>query len=635
MLRRCPDPVAPPCPQAFGRAAERCDPGSCGATQRNPAAARAGGIRDHRVLIRQRNGKPSQLMLLTLLRTYLRPYGRPITVLVLLHLAATIASLMLPSLNADIIDNGIILGDIPYILRQGGWMLAVSLIHVTCTVLAVFLGARTAMAFGRDVRSAVFRQVASFSRREVAEFGAPSLITRNTNDVQQVQMFTVMGFNMLVMAPIMMVGGVIMALRENAGLAWLVAVAVPLLGVAIAIIISRLVPAFRRLQERIDRVNEVMREQLIGVRVIRAFVREEHEKQRFARANRDLTDVALYVGRWMALFFPVVMLVFSLSNVAVIWFGGLRIDAGLMEIGSLTAFLAYLIQILMAVMMSTFIFMMLPRAAVSADRIGAVLNTSFSVVPPAEGKSAPAQGVLRFEDVSFRYPSASHPVLEDISFAAAAGQTIAVIGPTGAGKSTLMHLIPRLFDATGGTVRVDGIDVRDFHPDALCARTRFVPTTAYLFSGTIAENLRYGRPEASEAEMWEALEIAQARDFVTALPEQLEAPVAQGGTNFSGGQRQRLAIARSIIKKPSIYLFDDSFSALDMSTDARLRAALGPVTRSSIVLINAQRIATIEDADLILVLEDGRIVARGTHEELLASSPVYQEIVESQQLVEA
>jgi len=574
-------------------------------------------------------------MLLTLLRTYLRPYGRPITALVLLHLAATIASLMLPSLNADIIDNGIIPGDIPYILSQGGWMLGVSLIHVTCTVAAVFLGARTAMAFGRDVRSAVFRQVASFSRREVAEFGAPSLITRNTNDVQQVQMFTVMGFNMLVMAPIMMVGGVIMALRENSGLAWLVAVAVPLLGVAIAIIISRLVPAFRRLQERIDRVNEVMREQLIGVRVIRAFVREEHEKQRFARANRDLTDVALYVGRWMALFFPVVMLVFSLSNVAVIWFGGLRIDAGLMEIGSLTAFLAYLIQILMAVMMSTFIFMMLPRAAVSADRIGAVLNTRSSVVPPTEGKSAPAHGDLRFKDVSFRYPGASHPVLEDISFTATAGQTIAVIGPTGSGKSTLMHLIPRLFDATGGTVRVDGIDVRDFDPEALWARIGFVPQTAYLFSGTIAENLRYGRPEASEAEMWEALEIAQARDFVTALPEQLEAPVAQGGTNFSGGQRQRLAIARSIIKKPSIYLFDDSFSALDMSTDARLRAALGPVTRSSIVLINAQRIATIEDADLILVLEDGRIVARGTHEELLASSPVYQEIVESQQLVEA
>lgn len=574
-------------------------------------------------------------MLLQLLRKYLEPYLRPITALVLLHLAATIASLMLPSLNADIIDNGIIPGDIPYILRQGGWMLGVSLVHVSCTVLAVFLGARTAMAFGRDVRSAVFRQVASFSRREVAEFGAPSLITRNTNDVQQVQMFTVMGFNMLVMAPIMMVGGVIMAIRENAGLAWLVAVAVPLLGVAIAIIISRLVPAFRRLQERIDRVNEVMREQLIGVRVIRAFVREEHEKQRFARANRDLTDVALYVGRWMALFFPVVMLVFSLSNVAVIWFGGLRIDAGLMEIGSLTAFLAYLIQILMAVMMSTFIFMMLPRAAVSADRIGAVLNTSSSVVPPPEGKSAPAQGDLRFEDVSFRYPGASHPVLEDISFAAAAGQTIAVIGPTGAGKSTLMHLIPRLFDATGGTVRVDGIDVRDFDPEALWARIGFVPQTAYLFSGTIADNLRYGRPDASEADMWEALEIAQARDFVAELPEQLEAPVAQGGTNFSGGQRQRLAIARSIIKKPSIYLFDDSFSALDMATDARLRAALKSVTQESIVLINAQRIATIEVADLILVLEDGRIVGRGTHDQLLATSPVYQEIVESQQLVEA
>lgn len=574
-------------------------------------------------------------MLAKLLRTYLKPYGRPIATIVILHLAATIASLMLPSLNADIIDNGIVLGDIPYIIRQGGWMLGVSMVHVLCTIAAVFLGARTAMAFGRDVRSAVFSRVAAFSRREVAEFGAPSLITRNTNDVQQVQMFTVMSFNMLVMAPIMMVGGVIMAIRENAGLAWLVAVAVPLLGIMIAVIISRLVPAFRRLQERLDRVNEVMREQLMGVRVIRAFVREEFEEQRFAAANHNLTDVALYVGRWMALFFPVVMLVFSLSNVAVIWFGGLRIDAGLMEIGSLTAFLAYLIQILMAVMMSTFIFMMLPRAAVSADRIGEVLATDSSVVPPARGQTAPAKGQLRFSNVDFRYPGASQPVLHDISFSARAGQMVAVIGPTGSGKSTLMHLIPRLFDATGGTVGIDGIDVRDFEPEALWARIGFVPQKAYLFSGTIASNLRYGKPDASEEEMWEALEVAQARDFVSALPEGLDSHVAQGGTNYSGGQRQRLAIARAIIKKPAIYLFDDSFSALDMSTDARLRAALKPVTRESIVLINAQRVATIEAADQILVLEDGRIVGRGTHEQLLATSAVYAEIVESQQMVEA
>src|SRR5690625_152018 len=440
---------------------------------------------------------------------------------------------------------------------------------------------------------------------------------------------------MLVMAPIMMVGGVIMAIRENAGLAWLVAVAVPLLGVAIAIIISRLVPAFRRLQERIDQVNEVMREQLIGVRVIRAFVREEHEKQRFAAANHNLTDVALYVGRWMALFFPVVMLVFSLSNVAVIWFGGLRIDAGLMEIGSLTAFLAYLIQILMAVMMSTFIFMMLPRAPVSADRIGAVLATDSSVVPPARGQTAPVKGQLRFSNVDFRYPGASQPVLHEISFSAQAGQTVAIIGPTGSGKSTLMHLIPRLFDATGGTVGIDGIDVRDFEPEALWARIGFVPQKAYLFSGTIASNLRYGKPDASEEEMWEALEVAQARDFVSALPEGLDSHVAQGGTNYSGGQRQRLAIARAIIKKPAIYLFDDSFSALDMSTDARLRAALKPLTRESIVLINAQRVATIEAADQILELGDGRIVGRGTHEQLLATSAVYAQIVESQQMVEA
>lgn len=574
-------------------------------------------------------------MLLSLFRTYLRPYGRSITFIVLLHAVATMASLLLPSLNADIIDYGIIPGDIPYIMQRGGIMLAVSLVQVLGTVSAVFLGARTAMAFGRDLRSAVFRHVATFSRREVAQFGAPSLITRNTNDVQQVQMFAVMSFNILVMAPVMMVGGIIMALRENAGLAWLVAVAVPVLGITIGLVIMRLVPGFRRLQERLDRVNEVMREQLTGVRVIRAFTREEREEERFREANWNLTDASLYIGRYMSLFFPVVMLVFSVSNVAVIWFGGLRIDAGLMDIGSLTAFLAYLIQILMAVMMSTFIFMMLPRASVSADRIGEVLDTATSVAAPTRGERPPERGTLEFRGVSFSYPGAEKPVLEDISFSAKAGQTVAVIGPTGSGKSTLMQLVPRLSDATAGQVLVDGTDVRDFEPEALWQRIGFVPQKTYLFSGTIADNLRYGRPDATEDDMWEALETAQAAAFVRQLPEGLEAPVAQGGTNFSGGQRQRLAIARAVIRKPEIYLFDDSFSALDMATDARLREALKPVTRSSIVMLNAQRVATIQDADLIVVLEDGRVVATGTHETLLEESPVYREIVESQQLVEA
>lgn len=574
-------------------------------------------------------------MLLKLLRSYLKPYSGTIAVIVALHLVATIASLLLPSLNADIIDNGIVPGDIPYILGRGGWMLGVSFVQVSATVAAVFLGARTAMAFGRDVRSAVFRQVAGFSAREVAHFGAPSLITRNTNDVQQVQMFTLMGFNMLVTAPIMMVGGVIMAVRENAGLAWLVAVVVPLLGIAVGLIIRRLVPAFRVLQVRLDRVNEVLREQLGGVRVIRAFVREEYETGRFDTANRELTDTALFTGRTMALFFPVVMLVFSLSNVAVIWFGGLRIDAGLMEIGSLTAFLAYMVQILMAVMMSTFIFMMLPRASVSADRIGEVLETESSVKLPASGVVRPVEGTLEFQAVSFQYPGATQPVLSDISFSARAGQTVAVIGPTGSGKSTLMHLLPRLFDVTSGSLLIDGTDVRDYDADDLWGRIGFVPQKAYLFSGTIASNLRYGKPDASEEEMWAALTVAQARDFVARLPDGLESEVAQGGTNFSGGQRQRLAIARAIIRQPAIYLLDDSFSALDMSTDARLRAALKPVTRDSIVIINAQRVATIVDADLILVLEAGRIVASGTHGELLAGSAVYAEIVESQRTVEA
>ena len=574
-------------------------------------------------------------MLFKLLRKHLRPYGRTIVVIVLMHLVATICSLLLPSINADIIDQGIVLGNIPFILQRGGIMLGVSLVQVATTIAAVYLGSRTAMSVGRDLRTAVFSQVSRFSRQEVAQFGAPSLITRNTNDVQQVQMFTVMAFNMLVTAPITMVGGIIMALRENAGLAWLVAVAVPLLGIAIGLIIVRLVPAFRKLQKRVDRVNGVMREQLTGVRVIRAFVREHQEEQRFGQANRELTDVAMTVGRWMALFFPIVMLIFSMSNVAVIWFGGLRIDAGQMEIGSLTAFLSYMVQILMAVMMSTFIFMMLPRASVSADRIGEVLETESSVAQPTTASQPGHKGTLEFRDVSFHYPGADAPVLSNVTFSARAGQTVAIIGPTGSGKTTLVNLVPRLFDATGGQLLLDGSDVRDFQLEELWSRIGFVPQKSYLFSGTIASNLRHGKPDASEEEMWAALEVAQAKDFVSRLPDGLDSPVAQGGTNFSGGQRQRLSIARAIIRKPEIYLFDDSFSALDVSTDARLREALKPVTRDSVVVINAQRVATIMNADLIIVLEDGHIVGMGTHGELVESNPVYQEIVESQRMVEA
>ena len=574
-------------------------------------------------------------MLFKLLRKHLRPYGRTIVVIVLMHLVATICSLLLPSINADIIDQGIVLGNIPFILQRGGIMLGVSLVQVATTIAAVYLGSRTAMSVGRDLRTAVFSQVSRFSRQEVAQFGAPSLITRNTNDVQQVQMFTVMAFNMLVTAPITMVGGIIMALRENAGLAWLVAVAVPLLGIAIGLIIVRLVPAFRKLQKRVDRVNGVMREQLTGVRVIRAFVREHQEEQRFGQANRELTDVAMTVGRWMALFFPIVMLIFSMSNVAVIWFGGLRIDAGQMEIGSLTAFLSYMVQILMAVMMSTFLFIMLPRASVSADRIGEVLETESSVAQPTTASQPGHKGTLEFRDVSFHYPGADAPVLSNVTFSARAGQTVAIIGPTGSGKTTLVNLVPRLFDATGGQLLLDGSDVRDFQLEELWSRIGFVPQKSYLFSGTIASNLRHGKPDASEEEMWAALEVAQAKDFVSRLPDGLDSPVAQGGTNFSGGQRQRLSIARAIIRKPEIYLFDDSFSALDVSTDARLREALKPVTRDSVVVINAQRVATIMNADLIIVLEDGHIVGMGTHGELVESNPVYQEIVESQRMVEA
>jgi ATP-binding cassette subfamily B protein len=555
---------------------------------------------------------------------------------VLLQLVGTMASLYLPSLNADIIDQGIARGDTDYILRIGGWMLLVSGVQIACSIAAVYYGARTAMSFGRDVRTAIFGRVMSFSAREVGQFGAPSLITRNTNDVQQVQMLVVVSCTLLVAAPITCVGGVIMALREDVGLSWLMVVCVPVLIASIGLIIRKMVPQFRLMQTRIDTVNRVLREQITGIRVVRAFVREPFETRRFDVANADLTATALRTGRLMALIFPIVMLVLNASSVAVLWFGASRVDAGQIQIGALTAFLSYLMLTLMAVMMATFMLMMVPRAAVCAERIVEVLDTDSSVVPPQHPVTeVAAHGELELRDVRFQYPGAAAPVLRDISFRAHAGQTTAIIGSTGAGKTTLLGLVPRLFDATGGTVLVDGVDVRELSPDILWQRIGLVPQRPYLFSGTIASNLRYGNPDATDDELWTSLEIAQARDFVEALPEQLEAPVSQGGTNLSGGQRQRLAIARALVRQPEIYLFDDSFSALDLGTDARLRAALRPVTANAAVVIVAQRVSTIVDADQIIVLEDGAIVGIGRHRELIDTCPTYAEIVESQLTVAA
>ncbi|KIR65096.1 MULTISPECIES: ABC transporter ATP-binding protein [Micromonospora] len=571
-------------------------------------------------------------MLIRLLRAYLRPYHRPLAAVLAFQFVGTMASLYLPSLNADIIDQGVARGDTGYIMRTGGWMLLVSLVQITCSTAAVYLGARTAMGFGRDVRAELFAHVNRFSAREVARFGAPSLITRNTNDVQQVQMLVLMSCTILAAAPIMSVGGVVMALREDIGLSWLMLVSVPVLAVALALIIRRMVPGFRLMQTRIDVVNRVLREQITGIRVVRAFVREPYETERFGRANADLTATALRTGRLMALIFPIVMLVLNVSSIAVLWFGAERVDAGQIQVGALTAFLQYLMQILMAVMMATLMLMMVPRAAVCAERIVEVLDTDSTVVPPAAPVTeVTVRGELELRDVRFQYPGASAPVLHDISFTARAGRTTAVIGSTGAGKTTLLTLIPRLVDATAGAVLVDGVDVRDLAPDELWRRIGLVPQRPYLFSGTIASNLRYGNPDATDDELWAALEVAQARDFVAELPEGLDAPIAQGGTNVSGGQRQRLAIARALVRKPEIYLFDDSFSALDLGTDARLRAALRPVTRDAAVVIVAQRVSTIVDADQIIVLEDGGIVGMGRHAELLENCPTYAEIVASQQ----
>ncbi|MFI6791413.1 ABC transporter ATP-binding protein [Nonomuraea sp. NPDC050383] len=570
-------------------------------------------------------------MLLRLLRVQLRPYGKEITLVVLFQFVQTLATLYLPTLNADIIDDGVVKGDTGYIARIGLVMLGVTLVQIVCSVVAVYYGARTSMALGRDLRAAIFHRVQNFSAQEVNRFGPPSLITRTTNDVQQVQLLVLMTFTMVVAAPIMCVGGIVLALRQDAALSSLLLVALPVMIVVVGVVVMRMRPHFRTMQERIDRINQVLREQITGIRVIRAFVRDRHERERFGVANDQLTDVSLRVGRLMALMFPTVMLVVNLSSVAVVWFGGHRIADGAMQVGALTAVISYLMQILMSVMMAMFMFMMIPRAEVCAERIEEVLDTEPTVHPPADPVTPERRiGELELRSVDFRYPGAEQPVLCDVSFTARPGRTTAIIGSTGSGKTTLLNLIPRLFDATAGEVLVDGVGVRDLDPAVLSRAVGLVPQSPYLFSGTVASNLRYGRPDATDEELWRALEVAQAREFVEAMPGGLEEPISQGGTNVSGGQRQRLAIARTLVHRPEIYLFDDSFSALDFATDARLRAALAEEITDATIVIVAQRVNTIRDADRILVLEEGRVVGSGDHAELMTTCPTYREIVLSQ-----
>ena len=573
-------------------------------------------------------------MLKELLSTVLAKYKRYIWLVVAFQAVQSIAGLYLPTVNADIIDNGVVKNDVPYIWQMGGIMLGVTIVQITFSVGAVYFGSKVAMGFGPDVRRSLFHQVNDFSSREVAQFGAPSLITRITNDVQQVQMLVLMTCTLLLAAPFTTIGGVFLAMHQDLGLSRILVVAMPVLAVTLAVIIMSMVPTFRLMQERIDRINVILREQLTGIRVLRAFVREPEETERFRQANQAVTDTALRGGRLQSLMFPTATLFINISSVAVVWFGSDRIAEGIMKPGAMIAFLTYLTQILMSVMMATWMAALLPRASVSAERIQEVLHTPSSVVISASAITELSRTAeLNFNDVGFHYPGAEEPVLKDINFTVRAGQTMAVIGSTGSGKTTLVNLVTRLFDATAGSVVLDGVDVRDLAPEALWSRVGIVPQKPYLFSGTIASNLQYGKDDATEEEMWDALRIAQAEDFVRAMPGGLNAVIAQGGTNVSGGQRQRLAIARALIRHPEIYLFDDSFSALDLTTDAQLRAALKPLAQNAVVLVVAQRVSTIRDADQILVLEDGECVGLGTHDELIATCPTYQEIVDSQAAV--
>ena len=570
-------------------------------------------------------------MLLRLVRQFLAPYKGAVAAVVILQFLQTVATLYLPTLNAEIIDRGVVRADNGVILSLGGWMLAITAGQVACAITATYFAARVAMRVGRNIRSSLFTTVESFSSREMGVFGAPSLITRTTNDVQQVQMALLMTFTVMVSAPIMGVGGVLLALNQDIPLSGILLLILPVLFAVIGLVLRRLIPLFRRAQKQIDRVNSVLREQIMGIAVIRAFVRERTEEDRFDAANRDLTGTQLRTSQYMALLFPAAMLVANLASVAVVWFGAYRIDAGQMQIGALTAFLAYIMQILMAVFMSMFMIMMLPRAAVCAERICEVLDTESTVRDVTAARSLVYDGgTLVFDGVGYTYPGAEAPVLHGISFTAESGRTTAIIGSTGAGKSTLLNLVPRLLDATTGGISIDGQDIEGVTLQSLRSGIGLVPQKAYLFAGTIASNLRFGKPDATDAELWEALEIAQAADFVRASEGVLEHRVEQGGGNFSGGQRQRLAIARALVVQPSIYLFDDSFSALDFATDSRLRAALKHRTRNSTVLIVAQRVNTITDAGRIIVLEEGRIAGQGTHTELMDASPTYREIVESQ-----
>ncbi|CAL9289836.1 ABC transporter ATP-binding protein [Streptomyces sp. SudanB25_2051] len=570
-------------------------------------------------------------MLLRLLLTRVRPYRRLLVLVVVLQLVQSLAGLLLPTLNADLVNGGVLRGDTGHVLTTGAAMAAVTLLQMTAAGAAVFAAARVAMGVGRDLRSAVFRRVQQFSVREVGRFGPASLITRTTNDVQQVQTLAVTGLTTLVAAPLMCLGGIGLALAQDVPLALLLLLFVPVLAGTVLLVVRRMPALFRATQERVDRVNRVLREQIGGIRVVRAFVREDHERRRFGAANDELTAVSLRVGRLTALMYPAVIVVWELATVAVVWTAGRRLEDGTLQAGALIAFLGYLLQIFMAVMMTMFLIMQLPRAQVSAERIREVLDTEPTVVPPAEPvRALRGPGHLEIRDARFSYPGAEEPVLHGVSLTARPGGTTAVIGSTGSGKTTLLGLVPRLYDPTGGEVRVGGVDVADLDPDLLARTVGLVPQRPYLFSGTIASNLRYGRPGASDEELWHALEVAQAREFVAALPEGLGAPVEQGGTNLSGGQRQRLAIARVLVARPRVYLFDDSFSALDYRTDALLRAALAEETAGATVVIVAQRVATIRDADRIVVLDEGRVVGTGTHEELLRDCPTYREIVHSQ-----